>query len=246
MAEIQTIWGDRYLMRLERDLWAVILDAQCQLLGRPTPNTTPTLWMTDEMRLQRIQEREITTRHDLKARLEIYCEDCGHEQFHLGLTSADIVENTYTYRIKMSLWTLADRWPGLRSDLHALIATMRWRGIKGAVGTMQDQIAYLGSYDKAVQLDQQVARAFWFKPEQILEATGQVAHRSLDLQYATGIQSALLRRARPNQWRSMVNGYVSMLANIGDTWNEGDVSQSVVRRVAWPKLLYAADQAMSA
>src|SRR5690606_18650509 len=47
---------------------------------------------------------------------------------------------------------------------------------------------------------------------------------------------------RVNGLAVIVRGYVSMIGELaGDQWNEGDVSCSVVRRVALPDAFYAAD-----
>ena len=47
---------------------------------------------------------------------------------------------------------------------------------------------------------------------------------------------------RINGFRTILQGYLTMLANLsGDQWNEGDVSCSVVRRVALPDSFYAID-----
>lgn len=47
---------------------------------------------------------------------------------------------------------------------------------------------------------------------------------------------------RVNGFHVIINGYMNMLAGLaGDQWNEGDVSCSVVRRVALPDSFYAID-----
>ena len=47
---------------------------------------------------------------------------------------------------------------------------------------------------------------------------------------------------RINGFHSLLNGYLNMVANLsGDQWNEGDVSCSVVRRVALPDAFFALD-----
>lgn len=162
------------------------------------------------------------------------------------MTSADIVENRYTLLMAESLRRLSNLWSQL--DLESVIATLPWRGIKGAVGTMADQIQLLGSAEKAHALDAAVARHFVFR-NQLVDAVGQVNHRSADFQMAQGLLSKVMFAAPPtpgrNPWRSLMGGYVNMLADIShQTWNEGDVWQSVVRRVAIPNLFLAADVTM--
>ena len=47
---------------------------------------------------------------------------------------------------------------------------------------------------------------------------------------------------RINGFHSVLNGYLTMVSNLaGDQWNEGDVSCSVVRRVALPDAFFAID-----
>jgi adenylosuccinate lyase len=47
---------------------------------------------------------------------------------------------------------------------------------------------------------------------------------------------------RINGFKHIIAGYVTMLSGLcGDQWNEGDVSCSVVRRVALPDAFFAAD-----
>jgi adenylosuccinate lyase len=47
---------------------------------------------------------------------------------------------------------------------------------------------------------------------------------------------------RINGFQSILNGYLTMVSNLsGDQWNEGDVSCSVVRRVALPDAFFALD-----
>jgi len=47
---------------------------------------------------------------------------------------------------------------------------------------------------------------------------------------------------RINGFHSILNGYLTMVSNLaGDQWNEGDVSCSVVRRVALPDAFFAID-----
>lgn len=247
------LWSDEMLVVLERQLWVAVAE-QHFLLGRDLISAdqlkaanAAALEVTDET-LERIRERERRTRHDVKARLEIFCEDAGHERLHLGLTSADMVENLYALRIRQSMLILGEIWPQLRSaGIDYLAATVLWRGIKGAMGTAQDQADLLGA-DSARTLDLAVAKRFGFEGL-LMEATGQVAHRGFDAGYSSRLLALLLDveppdATRRNPWRSAANGYMVMLTNMSDTWNEGDVWQSVIRRYAWPNLVLALDVAM--
>jgi adenylosuccinate lyase len=161
-----------------------------------------------------------------------------------------------------------------------LLARYPLRGIKGPVGTQQDQLDLLGGDpNKVDQLEAAVQRHLGFG--QRLTNVGQVYPRSLDfdvvaaLVQATAGPSSLATTIRlmaghelvtegfaPGQVGSsamphkmntrscervnglavVVRGYLSMVSELaGDQWNEGDVSCSVVRRVALPDAFLATD-----
>ncbi|MDH5674406.1 MAG: adenylosuccinate lyase [Myxococcales bacterium] len=165
--------------------------------------------------------------------------------------------------------TLLDRYP--------------LRGIKGPVGTQQDQLDLLGGdADGLGQLESSVARHLGFA--RVLDNVGQVYPRSLDLEVVGALVQAVsgpaslattLRlmagqelategfapgqvgsSAMPHKMNSrscerlcgfkvILSGYQTMVAGLaGDQWNEGDVSCSVVRRVALPDAFFAADGAL--
>ena len=63
-------------------------------------------------------------------------------------------------------------------NLQSLIENFSLRGLKGPVGSQQDQVSLLGSADKAVQLEHSVAARFGV--QQTLTSVGQVYPRVLD------------------------------------------------------------------
>jgi adenylosuccinate lyase len=163
-----------------------------------------------------------------------------------------------------------------------LLARYPLRGIKGPVGTQQDQLDLLGGDPEAVdRLEAAVLDHLGFAPGAALTSVGQVYPRSLDfdvvaaLAQATGGPGSLATTIRlmaghelvtegfaPGQVGSsamphkmntrscervnglavVVRGHLSMVSElVGDQWNEGDVSCSVVRRVALPGAFLATD-----
>jgi len=161
-----------------------------------------------------------------------------------------------------------------------LITRYPLRGIKGPMGTAQDQLDLLGGYrDQLVELERRVAEHLGFS--RVLTSVGQVYPRSLDYDVVASLaqlaaapsnlattirlmagnelvtegfkpgqvgSSAMPHKMntrsceRVNGLSVVIRGYVSMLGELaGDQWNEGDVSCSVVRRVALPDAFYAAD-----
>ena len=154
------------------------------------------------------------------------------------------------------------------------------RGLKGPVGTQQDQLDLLGGdAAKLAVIEDTVAENLGFR--RVLNSVGQVYPRSLDfdvvaaLVFATAAPANFATTVRlmaghdlvtegfapgqvgssamPHKMNSrsceringlavVVRGYLTMCnALVGEQWNEGDVSCSVVRRVALPDAFFATD-----
>ncbi|HEX6871020.1 MAG TPA: adenylosuccinate lyase [Micromonosporaceae bacterium] len=163
--------------------------------------------------------------------------------------------------------------------LTDLIERYPLRGIKGPVGTGQDQLDLLGDPARVERLERAVARHLGFT--RVLASVGQVYPRSLDFDVVTALaqaaagpsslatsirlmagQELVTEGFQPGQVGSsamphkmntrsceringlavIIRGYAAMVGELaGDQWNEGDVSCSVVRRVALPDAFFAVD-----
>lgn len=233
------LWSPTRNVVLERQLWVRMMVEQAQLgLEIPEAAIRASIGVLNRgesaVDLESIRRRELVTRHDVKARLEEFCELAGHEYHHLGMTSADVVDNCMLVKMRYTLIHLAE----FDAGFSRLIDRIPFRGIKGPVGTQQDQLDLLGSEDLCDELDRRIARTWGF-PE-VLNSVGQVYHRSIDFQYCSEIQS-VLQKSHKSPLLSLLSGFTAMMAVTGaDTWNEGDVSQSVPRRVALPGAAYVA------
>jgi adenylosuccinate lyase len=165
-------------------------------------------------------------------------------------------------------------------NLDELLSRYPLRGIKGPVGTQQDQLdLFDGDEEKVDRLERAVAQHLGFTS--VLTSVGQVYPRSLDLEVvaallqaasapsslALGIRlmagaelvtegfqpgqvgsSAMPHKMntrsceRINGLTNVLRGHLTMVGALaGDQWNEGDVSCSVVRRVALPDAFFATD-----
>ncbi len=100
-----SIWSPEGKIRLEREFWIAVMKAQ-QDLGLPIPAEAITAYekAVDHVDTARIAARERITRHDVKARLDEFCELAdGHEHAHKGLTSRDLTENVEQLQIYRAL-----------------------------------------------------------------------------------------------------------------------------------------------
>jgi adenylosuccinate lyase len=199
---------------------------------------------------------------------------------------ASLVITGRSHNVPAQATTLGKRFASAAEELlcafqrlDELIARYPLRGIKGPVGTQQDQLDLLGSREQLEILERAVAEHLGF--QQSLTSVGQVYPRSLDfdvvsclLQLASGPanltktirlmagqelategfkkgqvgSSAMPHKMnsrsceRVNGFVAILGGYVTMVSSLlGDQWNEGDVSCSVVRRVALPDAFFALD-----
>jgi len=176
--------------------------------------------------------------------------------------------------------TIADEMLVALQRLDELIARYPLRGLKGPVGTSQDQLdLFDGDTTKLAELEHRVAHHLGF--EHVLTSVGQVYPRSLDfdvvsalvqsvagpsnlattIRLMAGIElvtegfqagqvgsSAMPHKMntrsteRVNGLAVVLRGHLAMVGELaGDQWNEGDVSCSVVRRVALPDAFFATD-----
>lgn len=101
---IQSIWKPTYKIFLERKLWVSVLKEQ-QLLGINIPIEAIEAYeaVMGIIDMQAIQEEEVKTKHDVKARINVFCKLAGFEHIHKGLTSRDITETVEQIQIHASL-----------------------------------------------------------------------------------------------------------------------------------------------
>jgi adenylosuccinate lyase len=192
-----------------------------------------------------------------------------------------------THNVPAQVTTLGKRFANAGEELlvayeriEHLLDNYPLRGLKGPVGTQQDQLDLLdGDQLKLDDIEDAIAEHLGFR--RVLGAVGQVYPRSLDFE----VVSALVQTAaapsnlaksirlmaghdlvtegfqegqvgssgmphkmntrsceRINGLAVVLRGYLAMADGlVGDQWNEGDVSCSVVRRVMLPDAFFAID-----
>ena len=258
--EIDYIWSMPWQVKTERLLWIEVMCFHMEYGVIPHDRRAMRSYQNavDLVNLRSINQRELVTKHDVKARIEEFNHLANYlamredrfELIHLGMTSADVVDNIALIRMKetIAVW-LRDKTITADADVKSFLAKasedIPFRGIKGAVGTQQDQLDLLGSQELCDRLDAEVAMAFGFA-DKVLTNTGQVYPRSIDWQTVSQVMGAtylIPQVARP--WRVLMNGYANMVSEYsGSQWNEGDVTTSSIRRVALPGFFQAADLAL--
>jgi adenylosuccinate lyase len=109
-AEMAAIWSPEAKVRLERELWLAVLEAQ-RSLGLEVPDGALDAYRSvlDRVDLASIRDRERVTRHDVKARIEEFNALAGFEAVHVGLTSRDLTENVEQLQVFRSLQLVRDR-----------------------------------------------------------------------------------------------------------------------------------------
>ncbi len=205
----------------------------------------------------------------------------------LAATYERTVLTARTHNVPAQATTLGKRFANAGEELLLALARIEellerypLRGIKGPVGTQQDQLDVLaGEPGRVAELERRIADHLGFSA--VLTNTGQVYPRSLDLDVVAALLQAsagpaslatTLRlmaghelategflpgqvgsSAMPHKMNArscerisaltvVLRGHLSMVGELAGTqWNEGDVSCSVVRRVALPGACFAAD-----
>ncbi len=101
---MKMIWSAEGKIVLEREFWIAVMKAQHDL-GIDIPAEAIEAYENAKTKvdLDSIMQRERVTRHDVKARIEEFCDLAGHEHIHKGLTSRDLTENVEQLQVYGSL-----------------------------------------------------------------------------------------------------------------------------------------------
>ena len=149
---MRAVWGMEGRVALERDFWIAVLKAQRDL-GLEVPDGAVEAYERVKSRidLASIKRREAVTRHDVKARIEEFCELAGHEHIHKGLTSRDLTENveqlqilrgleilrTKAFAVLLALARRAEEW-------RDLVITARTHNVAAQPTTFGKRLAMFG------------------------------------------------------------------------------------------------------
>lgn len=91
-------------VKMEREFWVEVLKLQIKYGFKVDPNAVKSYSKNIEsVDLASIEQRELVTKHDVKARIEEFNSLAGYELIHIGLTSRDLTDNVELIQIKLSL-----------------------------------------------------------------------------------------------------------------------------------------------
>jgi len=142
---LRAIWSEEGKIRIERTLWVAIMKAQ-RGLGIEIPEQAIAAYeaKVDEINLKSIRDREIVTKHDVKARIDEFCALAGHEHIHKGMTSRDLTENVEQLQVYQSLELILNKSVACLSKLGQLADQYRGLVITGRSHNVPAQPTTLG------------------------------------------------------------------------------------------------------
>ncbi|HLT97491.1 MAG TPA: adenylosuccinate lyase [Acidimicrobiia bacterium] len=144
-AEMKQIWDPAGRIRLERELWIAVLEAQ-RRLGLDVADEVVEAYraVVDQVDLRSIADRERVLRHDVKARLEEFNHLAGHESIHLGMTSRDLTENVEQLQVRRSLEVVLTRAVAAIIGMADLAARYAAVPITGRTHNVPAQVTTIG------------------------------------------------------------------------------------------------------
>lgn len=151
-APMRAIWSGEGKVRLERELWIAVMKAQRDL-GIRIPDGVIESYerVKDSVNLDSIMQRERVTRHDVKARIEEFCDLAGHEHIHKGMTSRDLTENVEQLQVFRALQVIRIKSVAAlvksaarARQLRDIPLTARTHNVAAQVTTVGKRIAMFG------------------------------------------------------------------------------------------------------
>ncbi len=146
------IWSAEGRIVLEREFWIAVMKAQKDL-GLDIPQEAIDAYesVKGQVDIESINARERITRHDVKARIEEFCDLAGHQHIHKGMTSRDLTENVEQLQIWRSMQLIRDKVVATldRMAKHAaawrdLVLAARTHNVAAQASTMGKRVAMFG------------------------------------------------------------------------------------------------------
>ncbi len=149
---MKAIWSAEGRIVLEREFWIAVMKAQKDLgLDIPQESIDAYEAVKGQVNIASIDARERITRHDVKARIEEFCDLAGQQHIHKGMTSRDLTENVEQLQVWRSMEIIRDKAVAVldRMAKHAaawreLVFAARTHNVAAQATTMGKRIAMFG------------------------------------------------------------------------------------------------------
>lgn len=149
---MKSIWSAEGRIVLEREFWIAVMKAQKDL-GLDIPQEAINAYerVKNSVNIESINNRERITRHDVKARIEEFCDLAGHQHIHKGMTSRDLTENVEQLQVWRSMQIIRDKAVAVldRMSRHAadwrdVVFAARTHNVAAQAATMGKRVAMFG------------------------------------------------------------------------------------------------------
>ena len=149
---MKTIWSAEGRIVLEREFWIAVMKAQRDL-GLDIPEEAIAAYekVKNEVHLDSINARERITRHDVKARIEEFCDLAGHQHIHKGMTSRDLTENVEQLQIWRAMHVIRDkavaalaRMSKRAQEWREIVFAARTHNVAAQASTIGKRVAMFG------------------------------------------------------------------------------------------------------
>jgi adenylosuccinate lyase len=151
-AAMKEIWSAHGRILIERDFWIAVMKAQRDLgVAIPAEAIKDYERVRGNVNLARIAERERTTLHDVKARIEEFSELAKRQFIHLGLTSRDLTENVEQLQtarglelVRMKIVAALNLLASRASEFRDVMITGRTHNVPAQPTTLGKRLAMFG------------------------------------------------------------------------------------------------------
>ncbi len=149
---MKAIWSPEGKVKLERELWIAVMKGQRDLgLDIPAEAIAAYESVIDTVDMASIDARERITRHDVKARIEEFCDLAGHEHIHKGMTSRDLTENVEQLQVFRSMEEIQfktavalQRLAAKSEEYRSLVITARTHNVAAQITTLGKRLSMFG------------------------------------------------------------------------------------------------------
>ena len=149
---MQSVWSSEGKVILEREFWIAVMKAQAELgLDISEDDISAYEKVKDEVNMEAIMRRERITRHDVKARIEEFCDLAGCEHIHKGMTSRDLTENVEQLQVYRSLQIIREKAAATlsamakrASEWQQLYISARTHNVAAQTTTLGKRVAMFG------------------------------------------------------------------------------------------------------